>query len=124
MIAQGQGGRIVFSSSIAGIRSPAGLSAYSITKAALRQMTRVVSAEVSPHGITVNAIGIGAVLNERNLALEPDYAEKWARFNPLGRAVYPCDIASAVRYLVADEATMITGQTIVVDGGFLTGGRQ
>lgn len=123
MIAQAQGGRIVFSSSIAGIRSPAGLSAYSITKAALRQMARVVSAEVSPHGITANAIGIGAVVNARNLQQEPDYAEKWARFNPLGRAVYPMDIADAVRFLVSKDAAMITGQTLVVDGGWLTGGR-
>jgi 3-oxoacyl-[acyl-carrier protein] reductase len=123
MIAQGWGGRIVFSSSVAGIRSPAALSAYSITKAALRQMAKVVSAEVSPHGITANAIGIGAVVNARNLATEPDYAEKWARYNPLGRAVYPTDIASAVRFLVSQEAEMITGQTLVVDGGWLTGGR-
>lgn len=124
MIAQGWGGRIVFSSSIAGIRSPAGLSAYSITKAAIRQMARVVSAEVSPHRITANAIGIGAVVNERNLQHEPDYAEKWARMNPLGRAVHPEDIASAVRYLVSDEAMMVSGQTITVDGGWLAGGRQ
>lgn len=123
MIAQGDGGRIVFSSSVAGIRSPAGLSAYSITKAALRQMAKVVSAEVSPHGIRVNAIGIGAVVNERNLKHEPDYAETWARINPLGRAVYPTDIASAVRFLVSPDADMITGQTLTVDGGFLTGGR-
>ena len=124
MIAQAEGGgRIVFASSVAGIRSPAGLSAYSITKAALRQMAKVVSAEVSPHGIRVNALGIGAVVNERNLKHEPDYAEQWARINPLGRAVYPSDIAGAVRFLVSPDADMITGQTLVVDGGFLTGGR-
>lgn len=123
MIRQNEGGRIVFASSIAGIRSPAGLSAYSITKAALRQMARVASAELSPHGIRVNAIGIGAVVNERNLKNEPDYAEKWARYNPLGRAIYPSDIANAARFLVSGEADMITGQTLVVDGGYLSGGR-
>jgi 3-oxoacyl-[acyl-carrier protein] reductase len=123
MIAQGEGGRIVFSSSVAGIRSPAGLSAYSITKASLRQMAKVVSAELSPHGIRINAIGIGAVVNARNLKHEPDYAENWARINPLGRAVWPTDIAGAVRFLVSPDADMITGQTITVDGGFLTGAR-
>ena len=124
MIKQGEGGRIVFSSSVAGIRSPAGLSAYSITKAALRQMAKVVSAEVSPFGIRVNAIGIGAVVNERNVAIQPDYAEAWARINPLGRAVHPEDIAGAVRFLVSKDADMITGQTLVIDGGFLTGARE
>jgi 3-oxoacyl-[acyl-carrier protein] reductase len=124
MIKQGEGGRIVFSSSVAGIRSPAGLSAYSITKAALRQMAKVVSAEVSQFGIRVNAIGIGAVVNERNVKIQPDYAEAWARINPLGRVVYPEDIAGTVRFLVSKDADMITGQTIVVDGGFLTGARE
>lgn len=124
MIKQGEGGRIVFSSSVAGIRSPAGLSAYSITKAALRQMAKVVSAEVSQFGIRVNAIGIGAVVNERNVKIQPDYAEAWARINPLGRVVHPEDIAGTVRFLVSKDADMITGQTIVVDGGFLTGARE
>jgi 3-oxoacyl-[acyl-carrier protein] reductase len=124
MIKQGEGGRIVFSSSVAGIRSPAGLSAYSITKAALRQMAKVVSAEVSQFGIRVNAVGIGAVVNERNLKIQPDYAEAWARINPLGRVVHPEDIAGAVRFLVSKDADMITGQTLVVDGGFLTGARE
>jgi 3-oxoacyl-[acyl-carrier protein] reductase len=123
MIRQGEGGCIVFSSSVAGIRSPAGLSAYSITKAALRQMAKVVSAEVSPFGIRVNAVGIGAVVNARNLKVQPDYAEAWARINPLGRVVHPEDIAGAVRFLVSKDAGMITGQTLVVDGGFLTGAR-
>jgi NAD(P)-dependent dehydrogenase (short-subunit alcohol dehydrogenase family) len=124
MIKQGEGGRIVFSSSVAGIRSPAGLSAYSITKAALRQMAKVVSAEVSPFGIRVNAVGIGAVVNERNVKIQPDYAEAWARINPLGRVVHPEDIAGAVRFLISKDADMITGQTLVVDGGFLTGARE
>ena len=123
MLKQSSGGRIVFSSSVAGIRAPVGLSAYSITKAALRQMTKVVSAELAPHGIRVNAVGIGAVVNARNLRHEPDYVEQWARTNPLGRVVYPDDIAGAVRFLVSPDADMITGQTLVVDGGFLTAGR-
>ena len=124
MIRQSEGGCIVFSSSVAGIRSPAGLSAYSITKAALRQMAKVVSAEVAPFGIRVNAVGIGAVLNERNVKIQPDYAEAWARINPLGRVVHPEDIAGAVRFLVSKDAGMITGQTLVIDGGFLTGARE
>lgn len=71
MIAQDAGGRIVFSSSVTGVQAVAGLSAYGITKAALRHMARTLGPELGRHGITVNALGIGATLNARNLANDP-----------------------------------------------------
>ncbi|HEU5011241.1 MAG TPA: SDR family oxidoreductase [Roseiflexaceae bacterium] len=117
MIAQGDGGRIVFSSSVTGMRGFAGLSAYGITKAGLRHMARVLAVELGPHRITVNALGIGAILNERNLAGDADYAAHWAAVNPAGRVGYPTDVAGALRFLVSPEADWITGQTLVVDGG-------
>ncbi len=119
MIAQGWGGRIVFSSSVAGMRGFPELSIYSITKAALQQMARTIAAELAAHRITVNAVGIGAVLNARNLETDPHYESRWAHINPLGRVLYPSDIAGAVRFLLSDDAAMITGHTLVVDGGFL-----
>jgi 3-oxoacyl-[acyl-carrier protein] reductase len=123
MIAGGQGGRVIFSSSVAGIRAAPGISAYSVTKGALRQMARTLSAELAPHKITVNAIGIGAVLNERNLKIDPHYAENWGRMNPLGRVILPTDVAGAVSFLCSDDAAMISGQTLIVDGGWVMGGR-
>jgi NAD(P)-dependent dehydrogenase (short-subunit alcohol dehydrogenase family) len=123
MIKHGQGGRVIFSSSVAGIRAAPGISAYSVTKAALRQMARTLSAELAVYKITVNAIGIGAVLNERNVKIDPAYAETWGRMNPLGRVILPDDVAGAVRFLCSDDAAMITGQTIVVDGGWVMAGR-
>jgi 3-oxoacyl-[acyl-carrier protein] reductase len=117
MIAQGDGGRIVFSSSVTGMRGFAGLSAYGITKAGLRHMARVLAVELGPHRITVNALGIGAILNERNLAGDADYAAHWAAVNPAGRVGYPTDVAGALRFLVSPDADWITGQTLVVDGG-------
>lgn len=117
MIRQGDGGRIVFSSSVTGMRGFAGLSAYGITKAGLRHMARVLAVELGPHRITVNALGIGAILNERNLAGDADYAAHWAAVNPAGRVGYPTDIAGALRFLVSPEADWITGHTLVVDGG-------
>jgi 3-oxoacyl-[acyl-carrier protein] reductase len=123
MILQGQGGRILFSSSVTGIRAAPGLSAYSITKAALRHMALSLATELGKHKITVNALGIGAVLNERNLKQDPNYAETWGDWNPIGRVLYPNDVANAVRFLVSDEAESITGQTIVVDGGWSFGGK-
>lgn len=117
MIAQGDGGRIVFSSSVTGMRAFAGLSAYGITKAGLRQMAQLLALELGPHRITVNALGIGAILNERNLADDADYAAHWAATNPAGRVGYPNDVAGALRFLVSPDAAWITGQTLVVDGG-------
>jgi NAD(P)-dependent dehydrogenase (short-subunit alcohol dehydrogenase family) len=123
MVAQGGGGRIVFSSSVAGIRGAAGLPVYGVTKAALRHMARTLGAELGPLGITVNAIGIGATLNERNLKIDPNYEQTWARITPVGRVMYPTDIANAVRFIVDDTSSGYNGQTMVVDGGWAMGGK-
>jgi 3-oxoacyl-[acyl-carrier protein] reductase len=118
MVAQGSGGRIVFSSSVTGLRAVANLSAYAVTKAALMHMATVLSLELGRHGITVNALAIGATVNARNLADDPDYAEHWARVLPSGRVGYPGDVAAALAYLVSDDAAMVTGHTLAVDGGW------
>jgi 3-oxoacyl-[acyl-carrier protein] reductase len=123
MIVQGAtagayGGRIVFSSSVTGIQAVPDLSAYGITKAGLRHMARTLAYELGQYGITVNALGIGATVNERNMRGDPDYAAHWAEVTPTGRALQPADLAAALLHLVAPEAAMITGQTLVVDGGW------
>lgn len=118
MIAQGGGGRIVFSSSVTGIQACRNLSAYGITKAALQHMARVIGLELAPHRITVNAIGIGAILNDRNLADDPDYEAHWDAITPLGRVGQPADIANALLYLASDQASWVTGHTLLVDGGW------
>ena len=118
MVAQGDGGRIVFSSSVTGLVATANLSAYSVTKAGLAHLARVLALELGPHGITVNTIAIGATVNERNLRDDPDYAEHWAGVIPTGRVGRPEDVASALLYLASREAAMITGHTLTVDGGW------
>jgi NAD(P)-dependent dehydrogenase (short-subunit alcohol dehydrogenase family) len=118
MIAQGSGGRIVFSSSVTGALTVPNLSAYAVTKAALRHMARVLGVELGPHGITVNALQIGAIVNERNLRDDPGYAEHWSEVIPAGRAGRPTDVAAALLYLASDEAAWITGHTLTVDGGW------
>ena len=74
--------------------------------------------ELGPPGITVNALGIGATVNERNLRDDPDYAARWAAVVPAGRVGRPEDVAAALAYLVSPEAAMVTGHTLVVDGGW------
>lgn len=112
------GGRIVFSSSVTGIVATRNLSAYSATKAALRHLASVLALELGDHGITVNALGIGATVNERNLADDPRYAEHWAEVTPTGRVGTPQDVAAALVYLVSPAAAMISGHTLTVDGGW------
>lgn len=120
MIAQGQGGRIVFSSSVTGVQAAPNLGAYGITKAGLRHMARTLAPELGKYGVTVNAIAIGATVNERNLKDDPQYAEHWAGVIPVGRALQPADLAGALMFLASPAAEMITGQTLVVDGGWTT----
>jgi 3-oxoacyl-[acyl-carrier protein] reductase len=123
MIAQGAragtyGGRIIFSSSVTGVVAAPGLSAYGITKAGLAHMATTLSAELARYGITVNALGIGATVNDRNLQNDPLYAQHWASVIPTGRAVQPADLAAALLFLASPEAEMITGHTLLVEGGW------
>ncbi len=114
---QGDGGSIVFTSSVTGHQAHKHLTAYGMSKAALEMLARGLVVELSPYRITVNAVAPGATLTERTAA-DPDYATTWQRLTPMGRAAAPADIASAVVFLAGPEARHITGQTLVVDGGW------
>jgi len=118
MVAQRGGGRIVFSSSVTGTLAIANASAYAVTKAGLQHMARVLALELGVHGITVNALAIGATVNERNLTDDPSYAERWAGVLPSGRAGTPRDVAAALGFLVSPEAGQITGHALAIDGGW------
>lgn len=118
MIAQGSGGRIVFSSSVTGVQVVPGLTAYGVTKAALLHMARVLGVELGGYGITVNALGIGATLNERNQHNDPDYAAHWSSVIPTGRVGQPSDVAEALLFLVSPAAAMVNGHTLLIDGGW------
>lgn len=121
MVKQGGGAqrnyRIVFSASVVGLAGVPKMTTYGITKQSMTYLAKSLGVELAPYGITANAIVIGAVLNERNLAGNPDFAETFARILPIGRVLYPNDIAAALMYLVSPAASAVTGQSIVVDGG-------
>jgi 3-oxoacyl-[acyl-carrier protein] reductase len=112
------GGRIVFSSSVTGVVAVPNCSPYAVTKAGLRHMAQVLALEFGQYGITVNALGIGATVNERNLRDDPDYESHWARVIPTGRCGQTGDVAEALLYLVAPQASLINGHTLMLDGGW------
>lgn len=123
MIQQGQGGRMVMISSQVGIRAYHRLSAYGMTKAALRMFAQNLAYELGQYGITANAIAPGATLTERTKQEQPDYEGVWGKLNPNGRVGKPEDIARTCLFLLSDEASHINGQTIPVDGGWTTAGK-
>ncbi len=117
MVAQGSGGAILFMSSVTGHQAHLNLAAYGMSKAALEMLAKHLVAELGPHRIRVNAVAPGATLTERTLH-DPTYADTWARITPLGRPATVDDIAAAAAFLVSDKARHITGQSLVIDGGW------
>jgi len=120
---QGSSGRVVLMSSITGIKSYPSLSAYSMTKAALQMLAKSLVLVLGKHQITINTFASGATLTERTALEEPDYAGAWGKLLPGGIVGKPQDIANTCLFLLSDEASHITGQTLVVDGGWTVIGR-
>jgi len=116
--AQGGGGSIISTASIAGLSGGDGPQAYSAAKAAVINLTRAVSIELAPQRIRVNAICPGAILtpliHRGNEAAMRPVLEK---FQPWPDAGLPEHIAAAALFLASDDATFVTGEALVVDGG-------
>jgi NAD(P)-dependent dehydrogenase (short-subunit alcohol dehydrogenase family) len=111
-------GRIILMSSVTGIQAHLNLGGYGITKAGIRMMAKIIALEVGNYGITANAISPGATLTERTLQDDAEYEKNWASVTPTGRVGYVQDIVAAALYLASPEARHVTGQTLVVDGGW------
>jgi len=120
MVEQGGGGRIIVTSSVTGNQAVQYLSAYAMTKGGLQMLVRNLVLELSPHGITINAVAPGPITNERNLQDDPEYDEKWAQVVPLGRVGRSSDVLGAVLYFASDASSWVTGSTLLVDGGWTT----
>lgn len=118
MIERQTAGRIVLMSSVTGIRALGNLSAYGMTKAAIRMMAKSLALELGPYGITINAVAPGSTVTERTKIDDPNVEKTWANVTPTRRTASVEDIASAVLYLASVEAGQISGHTLVVDGGW------
>jgi glucose 1-dehydrogenase len=112
-----EGGSILFMSSVTGHQAHKNLAAYGMTKAALEMLAKNLVIELSPFKINLNCIAPGATLTERTQD-DPGYEKVWSTITPMGRPATTMDIASAALFLVSPQARHITGQTLVIDGGW------
>lgn len=111
------GGSLLFMSSVTGHQSHKNLAAYGMSKAALEMLARNLVIELSEFRINVNCIAPGATSTERTLE-DPSYEKTWSGITPLGRPATTVEIANTALFLVSDAAKHITGQTLIVDGGW------
>jgi 3-oxoacyl-[acyl-carrier protein] reductase len=110
-------GRILFLSSVTGHLAIRQMAPYGMTKAALEALARNLSLEMAPYEITVNAVAPGATTTPRTVSDEK-WAGAWAEATPNGRVATGADVAAAALFLLSDAAAHITGQSLVVDGGW------
>jgi glucose 1-dehydrogenase len=113
----GKAGSIVVTSSVTGHQAHPDLAAYGMTKAALNQLVQNLVIDLSPVQIRINAVSPGATMTERT-EKEANYLKEWSRLTPLGKPADVQDIAEAVCFFLSDKAKHITGQTLIVDGGW------
>ena len=95
------------------------LSMYAATKAGVATLTKVVSKEVGPDGVRVNAVSPGTTKTEYTADFVDQYGDRIAEQYPMGRLGTPADQAHAALFLCSDAAAWITGQTLSVSGGYL-----
>ena len=126
MIKQGKGseksclGTIVNLSSIAAQRTQSELMAFSVSCAALDQMTRSLAVSLAPERVRVNAVAFGSVMSaslQDHLKQHPDQREAILAGTPQARIAGPTEVAEAVQFLASDSSAFVTGEILTVDGG-------
>ena len=120
---KGRGGRIIALASTAGLRGGTGRAAYGAAKGGVIALTKVMAVELAPFSITANAIAPGAIETELVSRMHDSQTRPVYRAGiPLDRYGTPEEVAAAAVFLASDEARYITGETLVVDGGFIAAG--
>ena len=120
MYRQGSG-NIVNCASILGMMGQSQTAAYTAAKGGVVNLTRTLAIEAASHGVRVNGVGPGYIDTPLLKDLPPDLREALIRLHPLGRLGTDVEVANAVVFLASDEASFITGTTLMVDGGFTAG---
>ncbi len=117
---EGQVGAIVNLSSIAARRTHPSLMGYSVSCAAMDQMTRSMAVALAPKRIRVNAVAFGSVMSaslQHTLKEHGDYRDDIQEHTPLGRIAAPDEVAEAAQFLACEASGFMTGQIMTVDGG-------
>lgn len=114
-----RGGSIVLVSSIVGVAGNAGQAAYAASKAGLLGLAKSVAKELGSRNVRVNAVAPGLIETAMTGSMPEQARAHYLATIPLGRAGTPDDVSGVVTFLCSDAARYVTGQTIVVDGGFL-----
>jgi enoyl-[acyl-carrier protein] reductase III len=114
------GGAVVSISSLGGSRVMRDYFLVGVSKAALEAVTRYLAVELAPFGVRVNAVSGGLVETDalKSFSWGQDVVDQTQARTPAGRMVTPLDLAHVVAFLCSEDAAMIRGQTLVVDGGF------
>ena len=110
-------GRIVNVGSVVGRMGNPGQTNYAASKAGIEGFTRALAQEVGSRGITVNCVAPGFIDTDMTAALGDAQVDNLAATIPLGRIGSPRDVASAVSFLVSEDAGYVTGETLHVNGG-------
>ncbi|MGP6156544.1 MAG: glucose 1-dehydrogenase [Vulcanimicrobiaceae bacterium] len=114
-----RGGSIVLISSIVGLSGNAGQAAYAAAKAGLLGLAKSVAKELGSRNVRVNAVAPGLIETSMTESMSGEARDHFLATIPLGRSGTPEDVSGVVTFLCSDAARYVTGQTIVVDGGFL-----
>jgi 3-oxoacyl-[acyl-carrier protein] reductase len=117
MLSAQTGGVILNISSISSFRGFRGLAAYAFTKGGIDAFTRALARELGERNIRVNSIAPGYYDTEMSHDLTQGQKEQILRRTPLGRLGVPGDVVGSVLFFLSDQASFITGQTLLVDGG-------
>lgn len=125
MLKQGRGGVIIHVSSVGAYTAQEDASLYCATKAAQVALAKAMAIELAPHAIRVNAVAPGDIRTEASEhdardGINPGTVHKFSRLTPMGRHGQPEEVGRAIAFLASDDASFITGATVVVDGGFLS----